>query len=74
MLLTVFGSSRIAPPPLGVIRVGPAVEIQHVPEMLDRQPAEVGDHGDEDAFHAIVVQRARQMVMVGEIGLPSGPR
>ncbi len=40
--------------------------------MILRQTAEVGDDGHEDAFHALLVERARQMVMIGQIGFALG--
>ena len=55
------------PPSFGVVRMGPAVEIHHVPEMVGGEAAEVGDDGDEHALDALLVERARQMVMVDQV-------
>ena len=37
--------------------------------MLDREAAQVRDHGHEDASDALLIERARQMVMIDQIGL-----
>src|SRR3954469_11901769 len=41
--------------------------IEKEPERVLLQRAEIADHGDENAGHALLVQGTREMVMIGDV-------
>src|SRR3954466_6767257 len=48
--------------------------IEKEPERVLLQRAEIADHGDENAGHALLVQGTREMVMIGDVMMFVGSR
>src|SRR5581483_7696637 len=52
---------------LGIVGIGPALVVHHVPERVFFDHGEVADHGDQNILHAFTVKRARQVMVVDHV-------
>ena len=59
--------------PVLVERVHPASIVEHHPESVSFELAEVGDHRDQHILHALLVKRAGEMVMIDDVVTLLGP-
>ncbi len=41
--------------------------VEHAPERVVFDHGEIGDHGDQNVLDALVVKRARQMMMIDDV-------
>ena len=45
----------------------PSLVVHHAPERIALDHGEVADHGDENILDALIVQRARQMMVIDHV-------
>ena len=51
----------------GVVGIHPPAIVEHAPERVRFDHAEIGDHGHQNVLYAFVVKRAGQMVVVDHV-------
>src|SRR6516162_3625942 len=61
------GYGKVPAAPLGVKGINPALVIEHGPELIGLERAQVERDGDENVTQALFVQRQRKMMVVDDV-------